>query len=277
MDSAIKEGAARYDAAQREGQRFIKRCWRVLQAPTKSALMSSGFYSSDGVRVEVDYPASSLPEHDVERLEHAIGVMVRCKDATLPDRSEVGVTIPPEALESELLTCVGELLFVQPWHDANFLRLGLYAVAAHLRANALTMVGPRPSTSVGASAVSAILRAVLVLTLPASMGMTLLAVERQDTVHSVLWLYAVSAGILSVMSLMKLGLPKPQPFEIAYDRWTDFRFNDAVGVTGAGALEHLRTMADDGVRVPSVAFDLADALRARMGSAAPSESLKASN
>lgn len=265
MENFIEEGAARYDAALAEGQRFIKKCWPALQAPTRLALVESGFYSPRAERLEVEYPSRDFPRHDIERLEYALGVLVRCRASSLPQRNEAGATIPVEALESGVLTCVGELLYVPAWHDPNFLRMALYAVAMHLKANALTMVGPPRSSSVATTALTAVLKAVLFLALPASLAMALVSVGRHDVVDSILWLYAVGAGLLCAMSAMKVGLPKPEPFELAYEQWTRFQFDEGVGVTGAGALEYLRKMAAEGVRVPPVMFDLADSLRCRMG------------
>lgn len=274
MDEFIEEGAARYDAALAEGQRFIKKCWPALQAPTRLALVESGFYSSKGQREAVEYASSDSPRHDIERLEYALGVFAKCRASSLPQRNEVGSIIPVEALESGMLTCVGELLYVPAWHDPNFLRLALYAVSTHLKANALTMVGPLRSSSVATSALTAVLQAVLVFALPASLAMALVAVARHDVVDAILWLYAVGVGVLCAMSVMKVGLPKPEPFDLAYERWTRFQFDDGVGVTGAGALEYLRKIAAEGVRVPPVMFDLADSLRCRMGIVEFSEPIK---
>lgn len=274
MEKFIEEGAARYDAALMEGQRFIKKCWPALQAPTRVALVESGFYSEKAERVEVEYPSSRSPQNDVERLEYALGVLVKCRASSLPQRNEVGATIPVEALDSGMLTCVGELLYVPAWHDPNFLRLALYAIATHLKANALTMVGPPRSSSIGTSAVAAVLQAIVVFALPASLAMALVSVARQEAVDAILWLYAVAMGVLSAMSIMKVGLPKPEPFELAYERWTRFLFDEGVGATGAGAVEQLRTMVAAGVRVPPLAFDVADALRSRMSAVEFSEPLK---
>ncbi len=66
------------------------------------------------------------------------------------------------------------------------------------------------------------------------------------------------------MSSLGIGVGKKEGFELAYGQWTRFQLNGAAGVNGAGALESLRRMAQDGVNVPSVAFDVAEALRTRM-------------
>lgn len=276
MDEVITESAARYDAASEEGQRFVSKCWPTLQAVTKSALLESGFYSPRGVREKNEFPTSSLPQHDIERLEYALGLFVKCRGAQLPQRNETGASIPVEALSSDLLSCAGELLYVRAWHDPSFLRLALSAVATHLKASALTTAGPSRGSSVAWSAITSILQGALVLAMPASLAMGLLAVARQDVGGSILWLYAVGLGVLSVMSALKVGLPKPEPSDLAYNGWTRFRFDEAIGATGAGTLEYLRKMSADGVRVPTLMFDLADTLRHRMVAGEFSEPMQGS-
>lgn len=276
MDEVITESASQYDAARAEGQRFVSKCWPTLQVATKAALVESGFYTPRGVRVKEEFPTSSLPHHDAERLEYALGLCVRCRDAQLPQRNDTGSPIPVEALASDLPSCAGDLLYVRAWSDPMFLRLALSAVATHLKASALTTVGPSRSSSVAGSAITGILQGVLVLATPASLAMALLAVGRQDVGGSILWLYAVGLGVLSAMSALKVGLPKPDSSEIAYNGWTRFRFDEAIGATGAGTLEYLRKMSADGVRVPTLMFDLADTLRHRMVAGEFSEPMQGS-
>lgn len=264
VDKFIEEGAARYDAASEEGQRFVSKYWSTLEVATKSVLVESGFYTPRGVREKNEFPTSSLPQHDIERLEYALGIFVRCRDAQLPQRGETGASIPAEALESDLRSCADELLYVRAWQDPKFLRLALSAIAKHLEASALTTVGPSRGSSVVGLAITSILQGGLVLAMPASLAMALLAIARQDAGDTILWMYAAGWGVLSAMSALKVGLPKPDPSEIAYNGWTRFRFDKAIGATGAGALEYLRKMSGEGVSVPILMFDLADTLRHRM-------------
>lgn len=60
------------------------------------------------------------------------------------------------------------------------------------------------------------------------------------------------------------GVKKESGFEQAHIAWTSFQPDRTEGVAGVGALEHLKRMAADGVKVPSVAFDLAEMLRCRI-------------
>lgn len=264
MEKLIEELAGRYDEARDEGQRFVSKYWRALQPSTQATLTESGFYTFQGRRLDKDFAVSNLPQHDVERLEYALGLFVRCKDAQLPPRDKSGGSIPVEALSSDLLSSAGDLLHVRAWSDPFFLRLALGAVATHLKATALTSVGPSQRSSPALSAIGGIVKGVLIFAMPASLAMALLAVARQDVGESILWLYAVGWGVLCAMSALKVGLPKPEPAELSYNGWARFHYDHAIGVTGTGALEYLRRMSAEGIRVPTLMFDLADTIRQRM-------------
>lgn len=264
MDSVLNELDAQYDAAQRAGRQHIRNRWSALSNATRAALQSSGFYSERGDRLDAERTFAGGPADDCERLEYAIGVLKQCAAATLPQRSVKGAPIPSEALTKEVLSSCEEILTVPAWHDPGFLRIALAAVAVHKQADALTMIGPASSPSAALGCVGAVFKAALFLAMPAALAVGLAASARQDVGGAVLAFYLVGFGVLAILSTAGIGVKKKDGFELAYDRWTRFQSDGAAGVTGAGALEHLRRMAQDGVTVPSIAFDVAETLRQRM-------------
>jgi len=277
MDAVIKEAAMRYAAAQEEGQRFIRQRWAALLNCTKAALVGSGFYSRQGERLELEYVAGDVPQDACERLEYALGVFKQCVSSKLPMRSQKVVAIPREAADSEVLSSCEELLFVRAWHDPEFLRLGLGALCMHQTANALSMVGPSTTVSAPWGCVGAVLKAGLVLLMPIALAAGIAAAGKQEVGASTLAFYVLGAGVLAAMSATGVGVKQPTGFELAYNAWSRFQLEGGVGVAGSGALEHLRRMAADGVKVPSVAFDLAEMLRYRMSTRELSEPLKATS
>lgn len=274
MDRGIEEGAARYKAAQEEGQRLIRQRWTALLDSTKAALVGSGFYSDRGQRLEVEYASGSAPQDDCERLEYALGVFKLCVGSKLPQRTEKGAPIPREAADDEVLSSVGELLYVRAWHDPEFLRMALYGVCMHQKANALSLVGPPSKSSAAWGCVAGAFKLALLLAMPVALAAGLAAATRQDVGLASLAFYVFGAGVLACMSATGVGVKKPGGFELAYDSWTRFQLEGAVGAAGVGALEQLKRMAADGVNVPAMAFDVAEMLRCRMGLRELSESVK---
>jgi hypothetical protein len=285
MDRVIEEGAARYRAAQEEGQRIIRIRWAALQAVTKAALTESGLYSDRGERLDIgrrqlpcppaklivanhdiEFATGHRPQDDCERLEYALGVLKQCTTARLPLRTEKGAPIPREAADDEVLSSCEELLFVPAWHDPEFLRMGLGAVVVHQQANALSMIGPPTATSAPLGFLGAVLKVGLLLLLPVALAGGIAAAVKQDVGASALAFYVVGAGVLAAMSVAGVGVKKESGFEQAHTAWMSFQLNRTVGVAGVGALEHLKRMVANGVKVPAVAFDLAEMLRCRMGS-----------
>lgn len=264
LDKFIEDGSARYVAAKTEGQQIIRRRWGSLVPETKSALVASGFYSERGERLDIESPETSLPQHNAERLEHALGLFKHCLAAKLPALTKKKAPIPVEAHTDEVLSAVGELLYVSEWHDPDFLRLALGAAAQHQRANALSMHTPQSTLAPAWGCVGATFKMALFLALPVALAAGIAAATRQDVGGASLAFYIVGFGVLAVMSSLGIGVGKKDGFELAYGHWTRFQLNGAAGVNGAGALESLRRMAHDGVNVPSVAFDVAETLRSRM-------------
>ena len=238
--------------------------------------MGSGFYSDRGNRLEREFARGSAPQDDCERPEYALGVLKLCVGSKLPQRTEKNAPIPREAADGEVLSSVGELLYVRAWHDPEFLRLALYAICMHQKANALSMVGPPNNLSAPWGCAVGAFKLVLLLTMPISLAVGIAAATRQDVGTASLAFYVFGAGVLACMSASGVGVKKPGGFELAYDSWTLFQIEEAVGAAGVGALEHRKRMAAEGVKVPAVAFDLAEMLRCRMGGREFSESVKAS-
>ncbi|NPC57845.1 hypothetical protein [Caenimonas soli] len=262
-----EDSAARYVAAKIEGQSVIRGRWRMLAEETRTALVDSGFYSLSGERRDLDSPATSLPQHDADRLEQAVGRFKLCLAATLPLATakdpEKGSPIPHEAHTDEVMHGADALLLVRDWQDPVFLRLALRAVIKHQQANALCMYRPESTFAPAWGWIGALFKAALMLAMPVALAAGLVASVRQDVGGAALAFYLVGFGVLAILSTAGIGAKKKDGFELAYGHWTRFQLNDWVGVTGAGALERLRQMVQDGVNVPSVAFDMAETLRCR--------------
>jgi len=265
--------ADQYDAARVEGEKRVRERWRFLDASTKHAMVRSGFYSERGQRLQVEPFSTDDPRADVERLEYALGVFKQCISAKVPMRSEKGAPIPREALTDDVLTSCEELLFVPAWHDPEFLRLALAAVAVHQEANALTMVGPSSEgASVALVAVGGLLKLGLVLLIPTALAFGLVAAVNHDLWGAGVAFYVLGAGVLAAMSAKEQEKGKNLGvFERAYLGWSQFRYLRGGGVVGSGARVNLERMAHDGVKVPAVAFDLCAMLQSRVQAAAPRE------
>lgn len=264
LNAFLEDSSARYLAAKNEGQTVIRGRWRMLAQETRTALVDSGFYSPRGERRDVEGPATSLPKHDAERLEQAVGLFKLCLAAKLPLATEKAQPIPQEAHTDEVMSAAGDLLFVREWQDPDFLRLALGAVGKHEQANALSMHTPQSTLGPAWGCLGAMFKAALVLAMPVALAAGLAASARQDVGGAALAFYLVGFGVLAILSTAGIGVKKKDGFELAYVSWTRFQLNGAASVTGAGALEHLRRMAQDGVSVPSIAFDVAETLRCRM-------------
>lgn len=265
LDKFVEDNSASYDAARTEGQQVIRRRWPVLASETRTALIASGFYSERGERQDIEFPETSLPQHDAERLEHALGLFKQCIAAKLPLATEKNAPVPVEAHTDEVLTAAGQLLFVREWQDPDFLRLALVAVGKHQQANSLSMHTPRSRFAPAWGCLGALLTLSLLLAMPVALATGIAAATRQDVGGASLAFYVVGFGVLAAMSALGIGVKTKDALELAYERWTRFQLSGAAGVTGAGALEHLRRMAGEGINVPFIAFDVAETLRFRTG------------
>jgi hypothetical protein len=268
-EKLVNELADRYELAVTEGQKLIRQRWSALFDDTKQAMVGSGYYTARGERQEIESPAGSAPQDDCPRLEYNLGILKLCADAKLPLRTEEGAPIPREAVDQEVLGCCEELLFVRAWHDPTFLRLGLHAVQMHEKAKALRMVGPQVKLS--SKLVGTVVSLAFLLLLPAALAVGVFAAVKHDLSLSILAFYIAGGGVLAAMNAAKVGVTEPE-FEREYSAWGSFQYWRVTGVVGSGALEHLRQMASKGIRVPSVAFDMADVLRCQMVGQRSSES-----
>lgn len=237
LDAFLEDSSARYVAAKTEGQQVIRRRWGVLAPETKSALLASGFYSERGERLDPEFPASSLPQHDADGLEHALGLFKHCLAAKLPLATEKNAPIPVEAHTDEVLSAAGHLLHVREWHDPDFLRLTLNAVGKHQQANALSMHTPQSTLAPAWGCIGALFKLGLLIAMPVALATGIAAAARQDVGGASVSFYIVGFGVLAAMSAAGIGVKKKDGFELAYDRWLRFQVDGAVGVTGAGALD----------------------------------------
>lgn len=257
MDKVLIDLADRYTATQQEGQRFIKARWHAMTAATRLMLTGSGFYSDRGERLESGGYPDAASAIDCETLEYSLGLYKRAVISKLPRRDETGKEIPREALDSELTPAARTLLQVREWHDPEFLRLALQAVCVHEKATAMWLGGPPEKYSVPMGCAGSVLRLVLVLAMPAAFAIGITSSIRQELGAACLAFYVLGAGVLACVSKMEAAEKNLVGHSLAYDRWTRFELDGAASGAGAGAAEHLRSMAQDGVKVPSLAFDLA--------------------
>jgi len=263
LDAFLKDSDLRYEAAKLEGQKIICRRWPVLASETRAALLASGFYSERGQRLDRESSGSNLPQHDVEHLERSLGLFKHCIAAKLPLPNEKGKLIPIEAASDEVLSAASELLFIRDWQDPEFLRLALGAIARHQQSDALSTHKPPSKFSPAWGCLPGFAKLALFLAMPGALASGLAAAARQDVGEAALAFYVVGFGILAAMSALGVGVKKMDGFDLAYARWTHFQVEGAVGVTGAAAVESLRQMVAEGIKVPAVAFDAATLLGAR--------------
>jgi hypothetical protein len=267
------------DDEVRLGQRLIRERWSVLAASTRELLMKSGYYGPRGNRLEPeDPPPSWVPETDAERLEWALGTFKRCLAAKLPTRKERGAPVPSEALTDDVLNSCDSLLMVPQWHDPEFLRYGLSAVAVHQEANALAMASPEKAPAVAELLLRGLGGTALMLLAPYGLASGLAAAMRQDVWSAVGGFFLLGVGVVAARERAIENAEKApkapraednvaKHFEYAYKAWQRFRYFH-MGVTGSSAKFHLERLASEGILVPAVALDLCEALRARVQSVA---------
>ncbi len=257
----VKELTDRYDATTAVGQKLIQHRWKSLSSFTRQELVSSGLYTERGQRLEASHDLDDLGS-EVADLEHGVGALKQCVDAKVPFRSEKGAPIPREALSESVLNACEDLLHVCKWHDPYFLRLALAALTAHQEAHALTVVPPASaSPHIALLAIGGLLQVALIALMPAALATGLVAAHEQSLEVAVLAFYVAGAGILAAMSTPKRTKAARSVEEVTHTAWSQFRYLRLSGVAGTGALVYLNAMARDGVRVPSVAFDLCYAIQ----------------
>lgn len=262
-----------YEAAELEAQKRIRERWRYLLRRTRALLTASGFYSEHGERLATNAHSVRVPEHDIERLERALGVLAICARAKLPDRSAKGAPIPAEALDREVPTECLELLFVPGWRDPEFLRVALSAICQHETADALTTIGPAKSSNVALGCLGVLASWALLLISPAMLAAALASATKGDTAGASAALYVVGLAVLAAVWLKKKdagGDETPLP-ERRYLAWTKFRYSQGNATIGEGAHRYFAQMQDKGVPVPAVAFEVCEALKASALAAAAAD------
>lgn len=260
--------ADQYAHARKAGQDVVGSHWRCLAGTTRRDLQASGCYSERG-RVVTEGESD-----EIESLEGWLGLFSLCLKAKLPSRGDKDAEIPLPAFRTEVMGACSELLGTPRWHDPAFLRTALAALAKHQESRAVEFVGPRKFPSAVSGCIVAVVRGVFLVALPAALAGGLTAAGRGDAGGAVLGFYIAACGVLAALPTAKTPTDKQ---ELTYEGWRDFNLQDRAGMTGAGAMEYLRRMAADGVRVPAVAFDLADMLARRVAAEGISESIKEGN
>jgi hypothetical protein len=231
----------------------------------RDTLQASGFYSERGVTIEAAESVSTKWEHDAERLEYALGVLVLCARASLPDRSKSGAPIPVEAATPDVLAQCEELAGVPAWREPEFLRLGLRAIAQYGRADALGSVGPPKRFNAALGCVGALLYGGLLFVSPAFLASAMVSAAHGDSGGTVAGVYGVAFTVLVVIwAKDKANGKHVSPADRAYLAWTQFQNRLGSVPLGAGARVQLDSMAATGVSVPGVAFDLCAAMEARI-------------
>lgn len=275
-DEIIKET----DPRDLAGQAFIRTRWATIAPATRKLLTHTGYYDQHGKRLQPqDPPPSWIPECDIEKLEWAVGSFKQCLAAKLPTPSEPGALIPAEALSDDVIEACYDILMLPQWHDPEFLRFAILAMATHEEANALTMTPPKNKLSVAGPFALSMFHFALILLVPYGLATGLVAAMDHELWSAVWGFYLVGVGINSGRAITTLTFKPPRKaprvqddlgghFEYAYNAWQWFRLNREAGVTGGSAMFHIERMANEGINVPPVALDLCRALSARTQSLA---------
>lgn len=260
----LEECAVDHEACRAAGESHIHGSWLWLQPSTVRALVDSGFYSSTGRR-QSDVSSGGAPFKDGERLEYALGVLKRSASAKLPLRNQPGQAIPDAALSEEVLTQALALVAVPQWRDPVFLRLALVAVAKHQQAVALSQVGAEVGE--GKGWLGAAVRVVMLLAMPPALAVGISSAVSHQLIQAAVSFYVLAVGLLAARGTAREPTPpaRGEYWDLAYEQWVQFELDGGPGQTGLGALERLRAAQALGVKIPIVAFDLADCLRHRSG------------
>ena len=287
MNAVLDEMAEDTDSQHLAGQMHILRRWGSMALSTRELLTNSGYYDQRGTRLHPEDPLLSwMPAGDVDRLEWTLGAFKQCLAAKLPTRSEEGALIPVKALSNEVIEACNDLLLVPQWHDPEFLRCAILAMAAHEEAFALTMTPPKKKLSVAGPFFLGLFHLVLAFLVPYGLAAGLMAAMDHDIGSAVWSFYLVGVGLNSVFAMKEKNSkaltthtksPRVQDdmgghFEYAYNAWLWFRLQHGIVVTGSAASFHIERMANEGINVPPVAFDLCRALSARTQSLAAGQS-----
>ncbi len=262
----IAEGLAdNYNLSQEAGKKEITRSWRALRPETRAWLTSTGHYNDRGTPIQVE-----SGEAEVEDLEYNFGLMIRCVEAKLPNRTEKGAPIPSEATNSEIPSALAALIYLPIGQDPVFLRRALLALQRFEMARLLCVLPAQKESSslqdIGRLAFG-LFCLVLLLVSPAILAGGLVSAANGDYGDTSAALYAL--GFIAWMLNILRGLGKDGPGTIdeqTYKAWAALNpyqsGNWTVG--GAGASAYFSEMSRKGLQVPAVAFDLCESLKAQV-------------
>lgn len=268
MSEDIENLPDTYGDARKAGQKEISRSWQRLSKDTRTWLLESQHYNEHGSLIEAQSDNS-----DVEDLEFNVGLISRCAKATLPQRSEKNVLIPPEAHPSDFPSALSFLMYHPCGQDPVFLRQALHALQRYEMASLLCIL-PAEKVSSTAKNVGLFLFGgfilVLLLATPAILADGLVSIARGSYGDTATALYGL--GFIAWMFNIARGMGKEAETktgtkeEKTYKAWAFLNYYQAGDWTaaGAGAATYFQEMRAAGLTVPLIAFDLCESLQAKI-------------
>jgi hypothetical protein len=263
MNDAAHSLANDYDKARQVGKKEISRSWQRLRPETRAWFVKSGHYTDRGALTHVEFTNS-----DVEELEYNLGLINRCVDAKLPQRSEKGAPIPPEASSNEVQSALSSLIYLHCGQDPVFLRRALLALQRYEMARLLCILPVEKTLSSSrniGTALFAVFCFVLMLAAPAILASALVSIAHGNYEDTAAALYAL--GFIAWMLNIARGLGKDgvgTKDEQAYLAWSGMNPYQSGDWTaaGPGALAYFEEMMRKGLNVPAIAFDICESLKA---------------
>ncbi len=240
--------ADEYSATVAVGYKELQSKWRHLTANTRALFVSRGLASESG----------AIPEEkpNDDQVFYELGILKAAASAKLPVL-KTGEPIPFEAARDEVLQACDAVLYKDLLHDPAFARLALIALAHHCIADGAERAKPTSRAGPAALIVEAFFKLVFLLVGPGATAVALWAAATNQ-----LWLAVGAAyfGAFGIATAIRYanddGTPSSPVENKDYQRWWSFSFAQMNVFAPEGTLEHLRKMLNDGVRVPSAAFDL---------------------
>lgn len=270
IDEFSKELAKEYDEAQKVGKKYISAQWKSLKAETKSYLVASGCYHSNGRQLEVETFSSEQAE-EVQLLEHHVGYLQLCASYNLPSRSSKNAIIPRTAYSENVFIAIDELLYTVTWHDPVFLRLALRAYRNSQMVNLMEMLPPIKEESglfIASKATIQIILGLIALSIilasPYFLGLSLTSAAKGHESDAIFSFYMVGLAIWSWLELKERANKNKKgdfkniyDYEFEYNEWKKIDFYKTSWCsTGAGAKFYIEAMAKKGVHVEPIAIDI---------------------
>lgn len=262
MNNFAEGLASSYDLSQQAGKTEITRSWSALRPETRAWLTSTGHYNNRGIPLQVESAQS-----DVEDLEYNVGLISRCVEAKLPNRSEKGAPIPPEATDSDILSALTTLIRRPIGQDPVFLRRALLALQRYEMARLLCIL-PVTRTQSTLQSIGRLIFVVfclfLLLISPAILANVFVSTVAGNNGDTAIGLYALgfTAWMLNIMKNLGKETPGTKD-EQAFNAWAALNPYSSGDWTagGAGAHAYFEDMLRKGLSVPAVAFDLSTSLK----------------